>query len=258
MIVFLLAAALFAACLIEPFLVRKRRDVLPGPKGLSGLKIAFVSDLHCKGPLSLARIERALRRLQKEQPDLLILGGDYADEPRLAQSALTLAAGFDAPLGVFAVRGNHDYYYHLDRVLAGLPVRLLDNEGVLLRYGEGRLLLAGLADCNRDTPDAEAALKQRRQTDLTVLAAHNPRSLRNVPQNGAEFALCGHTHGGQITLFGLYSPLADRPLPAFRPQWLCVNGIPTLYSNGLGTTFLPLRFLAPPQVHIVEIAGKDG
>lgn len=253
MMIFILAAALLAFGLLEPFFVQKRRDVLKGPKSLAGLKIAFLSDLHCKGAFSLFRAERALRRLQKERPDVLILGGDYADEPEWAKNALTLAAAFSAPLGVFAVRGNHDYYYNLDRVLKDLPVKLLDNEGVLLPCGGGKLLLSGLVDYNRDTPDATSALKKRQQADMTVLIAHNPRCLANVPQHGADFALCGHTHGGQITIFGLYSPLADRPLPGFSSQWLNRNGIPTLYSNGVGTTFLPLRFMAPPQIHIIEI-----
>lgn len=258
MILLVLAAALFAVCLIEPFCVQMKREFKKGPAALSGLKIAYLSDLHCQGAPSLFRVDRALSRLQKEKPDVLILGGDYADAPEWAIRALTLAAGFDAPLGVFAVRGNHDYYYHLDRVLKGLPVKLLDNEGAIVPYGEGKLLLAGLVDYIRDNPDADTALYQSDEADLTVLLSHNPRAVREVPHHCADFALCGHTHGGQITLFGLYSPLADRDLPSFKPQWLTINGIPTLYSNGLGTTFLPFRFMAPPQVHIIEIIKENG
>ncbi|MGI6152167.1 MAG: metallophosphoesterase [Christensenellales bacterium] len=259
MILLVLAAALIAALVIEPFCVRLRRDVLPGPASLAGLKIAFVSDLHCQGEPSLFRIGSALSRLEREKPHLLILGGDYADAPDWAKKALALASAFDAPLGVFAVRGNHDYYYHLNKVLSDLPIRLLDNEGALVQYGEGTLLLAGLADYVRDTPNAESALKNSDQAHMTVLICHNPRAVREGAGQHADFALCGHTHGGQVTIFGLYSPLADRPLPAYKPQWLNHGGVPTLYSNGLGTTFLPIRFLAPPQIHIIETkAGESG
>mgnify|MGYP000927931029 CR=1 FL=1 len=258
MIVLAVAAVFLAALLIEPFCVRLRRDVIKGPASLAGLKIAFVSDLHCQGEPSLFRLSGALSRLAKERPDLLILGGDYADSPEFAAKALALASAFDAPLGVFAVRGNHDYYYNLNRVLSGLPIRLLDNEGAFVQYGEGRLLVAGLVDYLRDSPNGEAALKNSGGADMTILVSHNPRAVEQaVSGKGADFALCGHTHGGQATVFGLYSPLADRPLPFFNPQWQAVCGVPTLYSNGLGTTFLPIRFMAPPRIHIIEIAGKE-
>lgn len=258
MILLAAAAVFLAVLLIGPFCVRLKRHAVKGPASLSGLKIAFVSDLHCQGAPSLFRLSGALSRLAKEQPDLLILGGDYADLPEFAAKALVPASAFDAPLGVFAVRGNHDYYYNLDRVLSGLPIRLLDNEGAFVQYGEGRLLVAGLVDYLRDTPNGEAALKNSAGADMTVLVSHNPKAVREaVSKTRADLALCGHTHGGQVTVFGLYSPLADRPLPFFKLQWQDVCGVPTLYSNGLGTTFLPIRFMAPPQIHIIEIVNQE-
>lgn len=248
-----LFAAFLAVFLIEPFCVTLKREQIPGPSALSGLKIAFVSDLHAEGTLSVARIAKAAERVAAEQPDVIILGGDYADSTGFAKAALLPFAVLNPTLGVFAVAGNHDSYYNLQSVLADLPITLLDNSGRTLPFGQGTLYLAGVADHLQGAPDLAAALAANTGADMTVLVSHNPRAVRPVAGMTIDFALCGHTHGGQATIFGLYSPLADRAYPAFTPQWVDHGGIPTLYSNGLGTTFLPIRFMARPQIHMLEI-----
>ncbi len=253
-IIAVIAVFFFAVIFIEPFCVCLKKSEVKGPASLAGLKFAFVSDLHCQGKPSLSRAAKAVKRLGAQKPDILILGGDYADATHFASKALELCAAVEVPLGIYAVRGNHDYNYDLESSLSGLPIKLLDDEGVSVNYKGGVLHVAGLTDYQEGSPNGEAALKNSGKADFTVLVSHNPRAVKSaVSGNRVDLALCGHTHGGQVTLFGLYSPLADRPMPAFRSQWQDVVGVPTLYSNGLGTTLLPIRFMAHPQIHIIEI-----
>lgn len=251
----ILACVCLIMALAEPHVVSLERNSLSAPAELAGMKIAFLSDVHVDSDGALKRLEKAVSRLNAEQPDLVLLGGDYADEDNWCKAAIAALEKLEAPLGVYAVLGNHDARCNAKAILLSSRLRLLENSKKELTYNGHTFYLCALADYLTGEAD-RAHLRGLSPEDFVLLLCHNPRSLSALSQEQAalvDAALCGHTHGGQVTLFGLYSPLADRPLPGWLSQWRQVNGVNTLYSNGLGTTALPLRFFAPPQIHLITL-----
>ena len=264
LVLFLLVLCLLWA-LVEPHIITLRRDELAYPAlppGLEGLKIAFVSDLHCDSRMARWRVERAAEKLARLAPDVVILGGDYANTQEGAALCFDALAGLRPKHGVYAVPGNHDARY---QGLAGLlkqhGITPLVNGCARIETEAGTLALVGLDDFLTGSPDPQQALAQAEGANALLLIAHNPLGIAPaapyLPAGSVAYALCGHTHGGQVTIFGLWGPLSERFCPAYAPLWAAEGGVPTLYSNGLGTTAIPLRFFALPQIHLLTLVSAE-
>ncbi len=255
------AIALFYAHRIEPRRLLTRRDTLRVPRlpaAMDGFSIAFFSDLHIASKGDLDRLSQLVAHVNAEAPDLILIGGDISRDRSSFRAAAACLSRLRCPHGVYVARGNHDvdrgegFYLQLRR--AGLtPCR---NEHFALSHKGAAFVLVALddyqvADCR--PADALAGLTP---DDFAIAFAHEPKAIRQIVREGHRLrpalALTGHTHGGQVTLFGLYSPLATRPLPAFSSPWRDIGGIPTLYSNGVGQS-MRLRFCAVPTLHFITL-----
>ena len=253
------------ATLVEPRwlkLTRKRLH-LPGlPPALGGLRIALITDLHA-GPLTpLSVIRRARAMAMEARPHLVALTGDLADRRRVdVRRALAALEGLDAPLGAYAVPGNHDH------VAAGIEawrravdehptIHDLTNRYVLIETGRGRICVAGVDDLEEGAPDLTLPPPQER--DVTVLLTHQPDVADRIPPGCREvdLVLAGHTHGGQIRLPGL-GPVKRKSSrydegPHERPRTLVYT------SRGVGTALLPVRFGARPEVVLLTLVASAG
>ena len=226
-----------------------------GGAGLDGLTIAFVSDLHAGNFMGRSEVEQTFAAVASRRPDLLALGGDIIDHR--AEELRLLRGLFDEkpPLGVFAIRGNHEYRApDLDlwtRILEGWGVQVLLNRGVPLERNGDRLWLAGVDDLGWGRPDLARALHGRDAGDPIVLLAHEPDHFREAQRAGVDLTLSGHTHGGQIVIRG-WTPVRHTSHGYWRGRF--TEGGCTLYvGRGAGTTALPIRFGAPPEVPIVRL-----
>jgi uncharacterized protein len=259
------AAAVVYAGWIEPRrLVTVRRTLrLPGwPAALDGLRLGLLSDLHAgalhAGPSAIAR---AVDRLNGEAPDLMLLLGDYVDAHplwggRIAPEVVARElSALNAPLGTFAVLGNHDWKQAGDdmwRALQNAGIEVLENRVV----ETGDLYVAGLADLRARRPDLPGALAGVPAGAPVVLLAHDPDVFPYVPDRVA-LTLSGHTHGGQVAI-----PLLRRPAIPSRygeryARGHVVEGGRHLYvTSGLGTSGLPVRLLAPPEVVVLELVSR--
>ncbi|MFP4624005.1 MAG: metallophosphoesterase [Gemmatimonadota bacterium] len=251
------------AALIEPRRLHVRRTtvhVRSLPPDLDGLRIALLSDFHAGRLTPPSLLRRAVRRTLDEQPHLIALTGDFVD--RRADDldrALEHVADLWAPLGVYAVPGNHDYVHaglHAwQRALQDHPcIRDVTNRHVLIRHGEAVLCVAGVEDLEQGMPRIDLPAPAER--DFTLLLAHNPDQAERTRREAddVDLILSGHTHGGQVRLPPLgalhrKSRIYDHGLR--RRPWTQVYT-----TRGLGTTFLPLRFLAPPEVAILELSRQ--
>lgn len=251
----------------------------PWPKGLR-LRIAALSDIHASEPyMSAARIRGIAERANALDADLIVLLGDYEAGSRLVSRFVPFMewaaalSGLKAPLGVHAVLGNHDWWEDRTAQRTGeLPIaaramtehgiRVLHNESVRLETGHGPVWLAGLGDQLAFAPaknrgwrrragshDLAATLAPVPKDAPTILLAHEPDVFPRVPDRVA-LTLSGHTHGGQIRLFG-YSPIVPS---ARRYAWGHVREHTDLViSGGLGYSMIPVRFGMPPEITVVEI-----
>jgi predicted MPP superfamily phosphohydrolase len=241
--------------------------VVPGPADLSPLRVGFISDLHA-GPATHPRlIADACAAVAEAKPDLLLLGGDFvAFHARFARRLVAPLAAIEAPLGKFAVLGNHDVIgderFIIDR-LADAGVRTLINESARLPAPYDRVWVCGLDNPEEGEPDGAAAFSGADGVRLVLM--HSPDGLRAVEDRRFAIAFCGHTHGGQFilksgrSLVNFHGPLSRKYLLGGR-HVLDGDGRVLLVSRGIGQGSLPMRRRADPQVHVhtLRFASMEG
>jgi predicted MPP superfamily phosphohydrolase len=265
--VFAAAAALgWWALWHEPRSVRlRRRTVRPPrwPRTLDGLTVAVVADLHTGAPhVDVDRVRRVVSRLNRRGPDLVALLGDYAD-PEVAfgtaveVDAVAAALGdLRAPLGRYAVLGNHDWHAHgsaMPRALAAAGITVLENDAVRVDGAGAPLWVAGVADAVTRTPRLEQALAVVPADHTVVLLTHNPDVFPLVPTRVA-LTLAGHTHGAQVDLPVVRERTTPSRHGAHYTNGHQVEGGRHLFvSPGVGTSRFPIRFRARPEVTLLRL-----
>ena len=244
--------------------VRRHGVVLPPEIGLPRpLRIAYASDFHAGGTTSPRLLELACRTLAEARPDLLLLGGDFVGTEAEAVRPLARAlGGVPAPLGRYAVLGNHDWWADADTVVRALTdagIELLTNRNVRLPAPFDGVHLCGLDDPWAGRPDARAAFAGADGTRIVIM--HQPSGLLDVGPEPFALALCGHTHGGQIALPGgrpivvAHGPLSQR---YSRGRYDLAGGGVLIVSAGIGCSTLPFRLFSPPEVLLCELTPGDG
>lgn len=234
------------------------------PASLDGTTLVFAADIHA-GPLFGAAQTRSLvERINAESPDVVVLGGDYVGgRANGAKRFYPEIGGLETSRGTFAVLGNHDSWEGEASARTGLEsagIRLLDNDVVHLGEADDTIAIAGLADEWTGRPDPFGAAEELADDEFAVLVAHNPDTLAyslGVEENPWALALAGHTHGGQVR--GVYQLLPHKPSQygkRFLTGWSDENGTDVLVTNGVGMVTLPLRFFAPPQIHVITLRSS--
>ena len=225
------------------------------------LRIAFASDLHGGPGTHPATIRSACRLLAESQPQLLLLGGDFVSfHARHVEGVLEAIDQIDAPLGRFAVLGNHDLIADdawLVRRLETIGVRTLVNENVRLVAPYDRLWLCGLDNTEQGTPDGRRALTGADGVRLILM--HSPDGLTALGSASFAVAFTGHVHGGQFmlpggsSLIGVKGPLSQRYLDGGVFELGNPGQRILLVSRGIGQGSLPMRFRADPEVHVCDL-----
>lgn len=250
------------------------------------LRVVCISDIHASEPqMGLARIAEVVRTANALKPDLILLLGDYGigqtiyarpvPMPQLAEALKPLSA----PLGTYGILGNHDYWgsslrgwpYTRKKVndtaqkyrdmLAAAGIRLMENDTLRLALNGQPFWLIGTAssialplrarsfESFADLPGQVARLTDDAPA---ILMAHEPDLFTSVPDR-IGLTVSGHTHGGQVRLFG-YSPITPSNFGNRFAYGHVVEGERNLIvSGGLGTSVMPLRFGVPPEVVLIEM-----
>ena len=227
------------------------------PQELSGLRIAQLSDLHVGPTIKRDFVQRVVDRTNALQPDLIVFTGDMADGPvDQLQADVKPLTELRAPLGQFSVTGNHEYYSGVHDWTAqteSLGFSVLLNDSRLIKRGKHRIALVGVTDFSAETivpdhrSDPQGALANAPKADLTILLAHQPRSIHAAA--GADIQLSGHTHGGQFIPWKYIVPLQQTYLAGLhrhKSTWLYVH-------SGCGYWGPPLRLGAPSEIALHTI-----
>lgn len=254
------------AFLVEPRwlqLTRPRIHVRGLHPALEGLRIALLTDLHAGGGTPLSLVRRACRMAMRERPDLVALTGDFAaDDSPDFRRVLEAVSGLHAPLGVYAVPGNHDYCVGIDtwhrEVDAHPGIVNLTNTAVLREVDGARICIAGVDDYSLGRPRMEG-LPPPEERDFTLLLAHDPDQAERAQRacDRVDLVISGHTHGGQVRLpwvGAIQNPAEHDHLyeeGLRRRPWTQVY-----VSRGVGTVHLPVRFLCRPEVAVLELSGE--
>jgi len=239
------------------------------PAGLDGLTITHLSDFHCQPTGGSRRTSREAVRLAREAgSDLVLITGDLLDGYDLLEVSGAQLEGLSAPLGVFAVLGNHDHYCFyaspwrrtppppLAQIKAGFAARgieLLSNESRILERDGARLAVAGVDDVASGNDDLQATLSGVASADLVVLLSHSPDVLDYPQADRADLILCGHTHGGQLRLPGLGSPWAPVWRDRRRSSGLMRAGQALCYVNRGVASATQARWNCRPEVAVLTL-----
>jgi predicted MPP superfamily phosphohydrolase len=233
------------------------------PRELGGLRIALIGDIHTGGPfINDKKLNQIVELTNQQNPDLIVLLGDYMSpnkwyshrvEPEVTAAHLK---SLKAPLGVYAILGNHDWYYSGSKVRGALEqagIRVLEDEVAEVKWRNTSFWLVGLADL-WTRPQHVSETVARVPTGATTIAlTHNPDVFTQLPQS-VPLMLAAHTHGGQVKL-----PLIGTPIvpsfygPRFTAGHIFEEGHHLFVTTGIGTSILPVRFRVPPEIVILTI-----
>jgi hypothetical protein len=234
-------------------LIVERSDVpVAGlPSSLNGLRVGFLTDIHCSRWVSPDDVHHAASRLNDERPDLIILGGDYVTwgDRQYVQASADALASLSAPHGVFGILGNHDDDHDMPAALTTRGIAVLRDARTRLTISNETIDLVGIRFWTKRHADIAPLI--RGTSGTVLLLAHDPRRLTEAAALSVPLVLSGHTHGGQVVL-PLVGPVAAQKFPV-------VAGIgkrdkTTMFvSRGIGTVYVPVRINCPPEVAVLTL-----
>ncbi|MBN1900227.1 metallophosphoesterase [Candidatus Sumerlaeota bacterium] len=223
----------------------------PGlPPSFDGFRLAHITDLHLNHYLDPRFYDFCIQEINNLKPDLTVVTGDIISRKKFGPNAAFILSRIDSPFGVFALRGNHDFWEDgkkLRREIMKKGIRVLDNKSIEIRKGRDRIRLAGI----------EHPWKKLKTWDqdifpqdgmYSVCITHTPDNFLRAERAGAALTLCGHTHGGQIRL-PFFGPVVCPSRYSRRfDQGFFQQGGALLYVNrGVGST-VPFRFRCSPEI----------
>ena len=265
-VLLLLVGLLGWAFFIEPNRLVIRHETLnidQWPSSLTDLKIAVLSDIHVGGPfVGDDKLRTIVNQTNQLQPDLIVILGDYMSgngwvrrrvEPDVFAPVLK---DLHAPLGVYSVLGNHDWWYDGYKVRQGLEangIKVLENEVSKVEYHGSSFWLIGLADLWTREQQIGQTLSKVPEGEPLIALTHNPDIFPQLPRRVA-LLLAGHTHGGQVRLpfigtVAQVSQFGDRYLRGH----VIEDGHHLFITTGIGTSIVPVRFGVPPEIVLVTL-----
>ncbi|HRI03132.1 MAG TPA: metallophosphoesterase [Pyrinomonadaceae bacterium] len=249
-----------------------------------GIRIALIGDVHGgSNSVTAEKLRLIVEKTNAENPDLIILLGDYVSQTgygaindRPLKMPIEEVAenlnGLKAKYGVFAVIGNHDWWYGSDNVADSLSangIRVLQNQLVEVVSENGKKLrILGLKDHMQQgafNTFHDAVREAAGPTDGTgdlILLEHSPDILPVITgeYNGSDdlrLILSAHTHGGQIWLPIIGTPIVPSGFgQKYARGHIKDRGVDMYVTSGIGTSVLPFRFMVPPEIVILTIRSE--
>jgi uncharacterized protein len=234
------------------------------PPAFNGFKIVQFSDTHLGFHYDLKQLEKLIVKINNLEPDMIVFTGDLMDDPSEFQETdkiIKLLKDLHAPFGKFAIYGNHDHGgYGSDiyrELIETADFALLVNQAKEIKLlNEHSIYIAGVDDAMLGKPDINQALKDIPTDSYKILLSHAPDLATYASNYTIGLQLSGHSHGGQIQI-PFYGPLVTPPQGNRYTEGFYQLGADkglTLYVNrGLGTTRLPFRFLAKPELTLLTL-----
>jgi predicted MPP superfamily phosphohydrolase len=258
----------------------------PKVERTSGLKIAFVSDIHADTQFMPAkRIREVVAKTNALEADLIVLGGDYSTQnnwrmtPLPLDETIGILSGLTAPHGVVAIMGNHDWWDDTDtqhgsktepetaRLMRDVGIMVMSNKahqlehpsGIWLAALESQMAFERHKEPHEGAHDLDQALTNVPTDTFNILLAHEPDIFAELagpsPRVPVDLTLCGHTHGGQIRLFGARPVIPSAYGARYAYGHLHDDGRDLIVSGGLGCSSIPVRLGVLPEIVLVTVKG---
>jgi len=220
------------------------------PEDLSGYQIGFMTDFHL---ITEESMQEVVDELNQRDLDLLLLGGDFSTYNNHYRTIIGIISKINTTDGIWGVEGNHDIAWRLFAAKEDYDIGILDNSG---QYLHPQFYLAGVQDLWNRQPDIAYATANANENSFILLVAHNPDMTMNQSTDNINLILSGHTHGGQIALFGWpfylnanFSSVTDYGT-RFNGWAKSADGTPIYTSAGIGDYYIWPRVFARPEVII--------
>ena len=236
---------------------------------LKGLSLLFISDIHASSRMfPPACVDALIAQAAALKADVICYGGDFAESWRDFCGLMPRLQALKAPLGAYAVLGNNDYdaargdVGPLTALMAKHGITPLVDAEASVPVGGAQLRLAGLNSHSAHTVPGKPFFEGDGAGELRVVLAHYPWHLLETGPlcvHAPHMGLSGHTHGGQVKLFGLSPYSVGYELRQYKKTlglsgWTTAPGYPALVSPGVGMSKIPLRLNAPPAIHLITLA----
>jgi predicted MPP superfamily phosphohydrolase len=266
------------AAIIEPRWIERTHIEFQVPglhPALDGYRIVHLSDIHHNMVAGRGFLSRVVELTNALDPDLVVLTGDFVThDPGRLHGCFELLSGINAPDGMFATRGNHDYRCPegtFRRVCRSAGARLLENEHVVLHPARHRgpviaheretaaLVLAGVGDLREGVADPTRALARAPEGPPRLLLSHNPLVAELLtPRHAVALQFSGHTHGGQIRPFRKPVALFSSGSTKYSSGIVQAAHATVYVSRGVGTSALHLRWNCRPEVALLTLHPSPG
>jgi predicted MPP superfamily phosphohydrolase len=249
-------------------------------KAFEGFRIVMISDIHGGSSfINEEKIRAVVQKANEQNPDLVVLLGDYVaqrweDRDELKMPMEIVAEnlkGLQAKYGVYAILGNHDYWYSngvVKRELERVGYRVLVDEVAPIQKDGKSFRLLGLKDIietkswQQYSGEAKNAIAASNAKGKIVALTHNPDAIIMLSGQlmfDPDFAvlLCGHTHGGQVNFPIIGAPIVPSSFGQRYAQGeVTENGVKMFITTGVGTSILPVRFNVPPEITVLTIRSE--
>jgi len=265
----LLGCVVFWAFLVEPNRLVVRQEAITidkWPKELNDLKVAVISDIHAGGWfVDDKKLRLIVERTNQLQPELIVILGDYMagngwTSQRVAPEVFgAVLKDLHAPLGVYSVLGNHDWWWDGQRVRRGLEangIKVLEDEVVEIKDRGRSVWLAGLADLWTRPQHIGSTIDRIPEGEPIIALTHNPDIFPRLPQR-VPLLLAGHTHGGQVR-FPIIGTVVEpsRVSQRYVRGHVFENNHHLFVTTGIGTSIVPFRFGVPPEIILLTLKSQ--
>lgn len=233
------------------------------PDECDGFRVAVLGDLHVGSPFNgMAKLAEIVALTRAAEPDLVLLAGDFvihgvvggSFEP--PEAIVAELSRLEAPAGVHAVLGNHDWWLDAPRIrkaLESVSIPVLEDRAVPIDRGDCRFWLAGISDWMEGPHDVARALAVVPPGAPLLAFTHNPDVFPEIPPS-VDLTIAAHTHGGQVYLPGFGRPIVPSAYgERYAIGHVVEAGRHLFVSAGLGTSILPVRFLVPPEISVLTL-----
>lgn len=240
------------------------------PASFDGKRIVFISDIHHGAALSIERVKKLVQRINDLHPDVIILGGDYTSrENKYIKPLFDELRNLKSKYGIYGVMGNHDYFVNGDltkKMMVRNGIKLCDNKSYWLKISRDSIKIGGVDDPDGQKPESDSTVFDVHRKDFCILISHRPEYIDQLNTDLVDLTLSGHTHGGQVTFFGLWAPV----LPTENDLWAGLSltkesqkyryglihpksGMQSYITSGIGTRSPHFRFFCRPEIAVLEL-----
>ncbi|MCD7781979.1 MAG: metallophosphoesterase [Methanosphaera sp.] len=226
------------------------------PVEFNGTRIVLIADFHYGEFVDEERVEEVVNKTNEQNPDIIVLAGDYVtDNEDDVDTVISQLDNLQATYGVYAVLGNNDPKDKTEEAINNSQnIISIRNNGTWIQKDGAQIRLGGVGDMSTDYQYPRETTAVAADDDFVILVYHNPNYFDTLNHSRVDLSLSGHTHGGQVNLFG-FTPWIE----ASEDGNKYISGLYTegdgqlVVTNGVGVTKLPFRFMATPQITMITL-----